>query len=138
MKWDKAGNRKIHNCATQVTPLDREDPMLRPEAGVGVRPGKEGLACGREPRALALTAKSSVGISHYSEQKGRIPTDLGSLKSKFMGKIKKKKRCVWLAKGQDTGVHTVFLCWSIFIIILVGVTMETHSGCVSKDVSRKP
>ena len=49
--------------------------------------GRAGLW--REPRALALTAKSSVGISHYSEQKGCIPTDLRSLKSKFMGKIKK-------------------------------------------------
>lgn len=64
-----------------------------------------------------------------------MPTDLGSLKSKFMSKI---KRYAWLAKGQDTGVHTVFLCWLIFTVILVGATVETHSGRVCEGVSRKP
>lgn len=43
--------------------------MLRREAGAGF----DWLVYGREPRALALKAKTSVGVSHYPEQKVAYP-----------------------------------------------------------------
>lgn len=46
--------------------------MLRWKVGAGF----DWLVYDTEPRALALKAKTSVGVSHYPEQKGHVPTVL--------------------------------------------------------------